>query len=82
MANLVISYDERLDYLTIEGTIYSGEFFRSLGKDGIKCNVPFEIFRRKDGVVRIREIGSWREVAGLVMRQMQHNIGVAFGRIS
>ena len=48
-------YDEFTDVLTIEGVPYSGEFFRSLGKDGLELNKSFRVVeRREDGVIAIQ----------------------------
>lgn len=52
-APLRFSYDAMRDVLTIEGTDFSGGFFRTLGADGINVGVPFVIVRR-DGAITIR----------------------------
>ena len=47
--SLAYEYDETLDILTIEGIRYSGEFFRTLGKDGAPLGTVVEISQRREG---------------------------------
>ena len=52
MKKLNFSYDESLDRITIEGVVFSGEFFRMFCKS-LPINKPFKIVSRKNGVLEI-----------------------------
>lgn len=53
---LNIEYKQKQDEVIIEGVRYSGEFFRSLSKDGISIGEPFVILKRRDGILTIKSI--------------------------
>ena len=53
---LNFSYGSDSDILTIEGMRYSGDLFRAFAHGGLRLNTPFEIIKRKDGVVMISEV--------------------------
>jgi hypothetical protein len=49
-------YDKPRDIITIEGTRYSGNFFRTLGAHGPKLGAVLQITRRDDGVLWLNEL--------------------------
>jgi hypothetical protein len=49
-------YDKPNDIITIEGTRYSGNFFRTLGAHGPKIGAVLQITRRDDGVLWLNEL--------------------------
>ena len=55
---LRFSYDPDDDVMTIEGTAYSGQFFRDFARD-IPLDTPFKIVER-NGFVSIEKVGRKR----------------------
>ena len=57
MAELSVKYDPEKDHLEVEGTVYTGDFFRELG-----CNFPeivgqiLRVDKKESGVVTLTRL--------------------------